>query len=65
MKLASSSDNIQAAVLLHPGPITDDEINGKLVVSCVIRMRIVTVMGMIVLLMFFCRSQGSYSYLGI
>ena len=30
-KLASSSDNIQAAVLLHPGPITNNDINGKLV----------------------------------
>lgn len=25
----ASSDHIQAAVVLHPGRITDDEINGK------------------------------------
>ena len=32
MKLANSIDiDIQAAVLLHPGPITDEEYNGKLV----------------------------------
>jgi carboxymethylenebutenolidase len=28
VKLASSTD-IQAAVVLHPGPITEDEIDGK------------------------------------
>jgi hypothetical protein len=29
VKLASSTDMIQAAVVLHPGPITEDEIDGK------------------------------------
>jgi hypothetical protein len=34
VKLASSSDNIQAAVILRPGSITDKEFNGKLVIFC-------------------------------
>uniref|UniRef100_A0A6N2LPH2 Dienelactone hydrolase domain-containing protein n=1 Tax=Salix viminalis TaxID=40686 RepID=A0A6N2LPH2_SALVM len=29
VKLASSSNDIQAAVILHPGPLTIDEIKGK------------------------------------
>jgi hypothetical protein len=34
VKLANSSDNIQAAVILHPGSIIDKEFNGKLVIFC-------------------------------
>lgn len=32
VKLANSND-IQAAVVLHPGPLTDEDINGKFQIS--------------------------------